>query len=442
MPCTVTIITDRMVAIFSSFLAKSSTQSICFATIRSQTISNVGPPIARVPQHYSVKACQVPFCYWFLSGRQPFKILSLHEEYGPVVRIAPNELSFNSPQSWKDIYASRPKHAPFVKSKFYEGGSFAGRGVYSIVSERNVDKHARMRYYLSHAFSEKSLAEQEDLISETCDRFVSLLASRGSKAHGYDISKGYEMATFDIIGLLAFGESFRGVESDQPHIWVSVTLGALTQGALVEVFKRFVTVGKILAFLLQSRIKKLTRDTATNEQMAIDLVNRRIQRTDARHDFMTRILEKRDPEEVSDLQLAAHASDFVLAGSETTASALSTITYYLLRTPHVMQILTEEIRGAFKHYGDITDRTTQRLPYLRAVILEGLRIYPPLPFPLPRVVPEGGDTVDGHMIPAGPATNGTTDNRLDKSPCGVAGPAQLQGPKGFQARAMAGREQQ
>ncbi|KAH8635732.1 hypothetical protein IG631_11133 [Alternaria alternata] len=30
-----------------------------------------------------------------------------------------------------------------------------------------------------------------------------------------------------------------------------------------------------------------------------------------------------------------------------------------------------------------------------------MRIYPPLPFPLPRVVPQGGDIVDGHFIPEG-----------------------------------------
>ncbi|KAI8953272.1 putative cytochrome P450 [Xylaria longipes] len=358
-------------------------------------------PLAKFPGPRFAAISNIPFCYWFLSGRQPFTILSLHEKYGPVVRVAPNELSFNSAQSWKDIYASRPKHRPFIKSAFYDGGSFADRGVHSIVSERNVDKHSQMRYYLSHAFSERSLAEQEDLINETIDKFVSILASRGSRSMGYDISKGYEMATFDIIGALAFGESFGGVESDKPHIWISVTLGALMQGALVEVFKRFMTLGKVLAFLLQSHIKKLVQDTATNEQMAIDLVNRRIKREDARHDFMTRILERRDPKEVSDLQLAAHASDFVLAGSETTATALGTTTYYLLKTPAVMKMLSEEIRGAFQKYEDITDRSTQRLPYLRAVILEGMRMYPPLPFPLPRVVPEGGDTVDGHFLPSG-----------------------------------------
>ena len=38
---------------------------------------------------------------------------------------------------------------------------------------------------------------------------------------------------------------------------------------------------------------------------------------------------------------------------------------------------------------------------MHAVILEGLRIYPPLPFALPRVVPEGGATVNGHFLPEG-----------------------------------------
>lgn len=36
---------------------------------------------------------------------------------------------------------------------------------------------------------------------------------------------------------------------------------------------------------------------------------------------------------------------------------------------------------------------------MEAVILEGMRVYAPLPFALPRVVPEGGDTVDGYFLP-------------------------------------------
>lgn len=128
---------------------------------------------------------------------------------------------------------------------------------------------------------------------------------------------------------------------------------------------------------------------------------RRVKRKTDRKDFYTRILEHRDLKELSDIQLAAHASDFVLAGSETSSTCLSTITYYLLKTPYAAKKVQEEVRGAFASYDDINAASIISLVYLHAIILEGLRIYPPLPFATPRVVPEGGDTVDGHFLPAG-----------------------------------------
>lgn len=90
-----------------------------------------------------------------------------------------------------------------------------------------------------------------------------------------------------------------------------------------------------------------------------------------------------------------------IAGSETTATALACITYHLLKNPDVGCRLRTEICEAFKSYDEINGASTVSLPYLNAVILEGMRVYPPLPFPLPRVVPQGGDIVDGYFIPEG-----------------------------------------
>ena len=66
-----------------------------------------------------------------------------------------------------------------------------------------------------------------------------------------------------------------------------------------------------------------------------------------------------------------------------------------------MSILRSEIDSAFTAYNDINATAASRLKYLHAVVLEGMRMYAPLPFALPRVVPEGGDIVDGHALPAG-----------------------------------------
>lgn len=116
---------------------------------------------------------------------------------------------------------------------------------------------------------------------------------------------------------------------------------------------------------------------------------------------MTRILDKRDAEKVSVLQLAAYASDFVLGGSETTATTLSCIVYYLLKNPDIMAKLQGEIRTRYQSYSAIDSASAIHLPYLKAVILEGMRIFPPVPFALPRIVPQGGDEIDGFFLPAG-----------------------------------------
>jgi cytochrome P450 len=80
---------------------------------------------------------------------------------------------------------------------------------------------------------------------------------------------------------------------------------------------------------------------------------------------------------------------------------MSTVFYYLLKQPDIMHRLQLEIRSYFKSYDEITALSTNNLPFMIAVIREAMRVYPPLALALPRVVPEGGDTIDGHFVPAG-----------------------------------------
>ncbi|KAK4210840.1 cytochrome P450 [Rhypophila decipiens] len=340
----------------------------------------------------------MPYSRSFLGGRQPYDILALHEKYGPVVRVAPNEVSFSSPSSWEDIYGFRPGHKTFKKSPFYDGGSFADRA-HSIVSETDPTEHGTMRKYLSHAFSDQSLTKQEHLVSEHVDLFISQLGAIGSGPAGLNIVKWFNLTTFDIIGSLAFGESFGGLKSQEFHFWIDLVTKALRKGALADTMSRFPWMAQIFMWLMPGAIRKMTEDTKIHENHTMALIERRVNNPDPRPDFLTRILEQE--ENISTVQLAAHASDFVTAGSETTATALSCITYSLLKTPDALTKLQQEIRTAFKRYEDINAQACNNLKYLRAVCLEAMRMYAPLPFALPRVVPEGGDTVDGIFLPAG-----------------------------------------
>lgn len=78
---------------------------------------------------------------------------------------------------------------------------------------------------------------------------------------------------------------------------------------------------------------------------------------------------------------------------------LAAVTYYLLTTPDTYLKLRQEIRTRYSDYDEIDATSSLQLPYLQAVINEGLRIYPPGPQGFPRVSP--GAVVDDVYVPAG-----------------------------------------
>jgi cytochrome P450 len=94
-----------------------------------------------------------------LKGYSHLWLQGLHREYGPVVRIAPNELSFIEPEVWKDVYGHQ--------SEFTKTAEFYGPDAYGsppgIMRANNVS-HARQRKTVSHAFSDKALKDQEQLL--------------------------------------------------------------------------------------------------------------------------------------------------------------------------------------------------------------------------------------------------------------------------------------
>lgn len=198
-------------------------------------------------------------------------MLRLHEKYGPVVRIAPNELSFSSAASWRDIYGQRAGHEVFVKSQFYAGGNFASQA-YSIVSERHPGKHRDMRKYLSNAFSDRSLKEQEYLISGVIDQFIEQIGKLG--ADGIDITMWFNLMTFDVIGELAFGESFGGVASGKLHFWIAIVVESMAKASLSDTLSRFPLLGKLYLTLNPGWLKSLTDGSAKHESHTLKLVER------------------------------------------------------------------------------------------------------------------------------------------------------------------------
>lgn len=90
----------------------------------------------------------------------------------------------------------------------------AGFNSRCIGSEREPRRHGQMKRNLTAAFSSKALAEQEEIVGRCLDGFVDKLnvAGDGGKKP-LNATKWFEMISFDILGEMAFGESFGCIES-------------------------------------------------------------------------------------------------------------------------------------------------------------------------------------------------------------------------------------
>lgn len=135
---------------------------------------------------------------------------------------------------------------------------------------------------------------------------------------------------------------------------------------------------------------------------AVERVQRRMAKTELAHeDLWTEVIKRGEKLDMSMGEMESNGNIFMIAGTETTATLLSGLLFYLLKNPDKMAKLTKEVRETFDKTSDITIEQLQKMPYLNACIEEGLRIYPPVPIGLPRIVPPQGMAIDGVFVPGG-----------------------------------------
>ncbi|KAJ5788986.1 uncharacterized protein N7518_005997 [Penicillium psychrosexuale] len=284
-----------------------------------------------------------------------------------IVRVSPNELSFASAESWKSIYGHPVGGTTtMVKSEFYE---MFGSGFDSlcIASERNPHVHSRMRKSLTPAFSTKALVEQESIVQSCIDEFIEKVGERGTREEGLNLSKWFEMLAFDIVGEMAFGETFHCIENGKPHHWSEMVTSHVFIVTLVDNLRRYPLFYYIGVFILP----KLTFSVRNrHSQFSRDKVARRLESQSSRKDLLTNLVEKVENGEVGKEEMTAHASTLMSA-------EFFPLLTYILKNPSVHAELCKEIRACFNNISDINATAAQQLPYLQAVISESLRIYPP-----------------------------------------------------------------
>lgn len=370
-------------------------------------------PLGSFPGPRLWSASRIPYIYNLWRGRLHERIKEIHDTYGPVVRIAPDELSFNVDGAWNDIYCGGkankglPKHDAYRNAQTFES-----------LFDASDENHSRLRKLLKKDFfSLKAARRQEIIVQQHADRLIAQLRAhhcrkadeddekKDEKVLPADLSTWFNWATFDIIGRITLSEDFGCVEGHAYHPWLLMVVTHFKMSAFIMCMRFYPWIPALLLRLAPARLLRL-QDTFLS--LIRERVDHRRKRTlpPGEQDFVTTALcegkKKQDDYELglSADELEANCILLLLAGSDTIATSLLSAAHMICENPAAMRRLTAEVRSV-KESAINFDNTTANMPYLNAVLRETHRLCPPLTNGPARVVGPGGAVINGHAVPAG-----------------------------------------
>ena len=367
----------------------------------TQTLYNLYfHPLASFPGPLSQRASKLPWALQHVLGTEAFETHKLHVQYGPIVRIAPNHLAFTDPRAWRDIYGHLvgAKHGQPEMQKSHTFSKAIDDIPTSILNAPR-EEHSRFRRALSHGFSDASMRLQEPVVLKYVDLLMKRLHEASASGKKINAEAYYNWTTFDITGELVFGMSFGSLNSSKYHPWIEFIIAAVRGGAWLTTMSY---IG--LHWLVQAiyRFAGATLALAKTEKVINEMLTNRLEKVEkGRADLFEGLVKHREEWGISFEQLASNAFILTLAGSETTATTLSGVTYLLLSHPEVLERVKREVRGKFGGVEEIDIASVGRLEYMLAVLNESLRMFPPVVSGLVRVVPEGGAVIAGGFVPGG-----------------------------------------
>ena len=380
-------------------------------------------PLARFPGP-KIAALTVFYEFYFdgiKRGRYTFEIQRMHEKYGPIVRISPNELHVNEPSFIDELYAGSGKRRdkyPYFSAQFGIPDSVFGTPGH--------DLHRLRRGALNRFFSKSSVNKLEPVIHNAIEKLITQLQTHAGTGNPVAMNMAFSCVTTDVVTEYAFAKSynFLGSPTFEPNFHRAIIAGT----DMGPWFKQFPWLITLMNRLPQSLIMRINPEAAiyvrfqedirhqirlTQKDIALGKTDSGSERT-IFHELLTGDL----PEQEKKLERLWQEGQIVIgAGTETTAWALSVILFYVLDDYKILGKLRNELEAAIP---DIDERVSwnrlEQLPYLSGVICEGLRlsygvstrlqrINPVGPLILKTEVSSGKDgtkrTIVEHEIPAG-----------------------------------------
>ncbi|KAF8712902.1 hypothetical protein HU200_028682 [Digitaria exilis] len=243
-------------------------------------------------------------------------------------------------------------------------------------------------------------------------------AGDGDGGAAVAVMEPFQYAMFCLLVYMCFGdrvgdERVREIEDTQRELLANFLS-----------FQVFAFLPAITKLVFRRRWEKLVSLRRRQEELFVPLIEARRKVACAGVDgdglcYVDSLVKMTIPEdggrELTDGEIVSLCSEFLSAGTDTTATALQWILANLVKNPAMQTRLRDEVAGVVgdDNSGEVREEDLQAMPYLKAVVLEALRRHPPGHYVLPHAVHED-TTLDGYRVPAGvPINFAVSDIGLD-----------------------------
>ncbi|KUJ15933.1 cytochrome P450 [Mollisia scopiformis] len=344
--------------------------------------------------------------YWLvqqsLKGQMHSALKEVTDEYGSLARVGPNDLVTNDPDILRKMMAVR---SPYTRGPWYDAMRLdPARN--NLLSLRDEEAHTNLRNKMAAGYSGKENSSMEGTIDKQIQNLINLIErkylSTNKKSEPMDLGQKGQFFTLDVISDLAFGKALGFLDKDEDVFeYIKITeqyIPAMLVMANIPWLARL-THTRLFRSLLPNEADKLGFGAFIG--VAKQITRDRFQPgAEPQKDMMGSFIRHGLTQE----EVAGETLLQVIAGSDTSAATIRVVLLNLMSSPPCYRKLQEEIDSAIKTgkiSSPITDSEAKQLPFLQAVIKEGLRITPPATGIFNKTVPKGGDVLNGIFVPEG-----------------------------------------
>ncbi|KAI4145298.1 MAG: hypothetical protein LQ341_002430 [Variospora aurantia] len=368
-------------------------------------------PLARFPGPRLAAATNLYGAYFDLSTSSSYvkSFPDLHDKYGPIVRLWPNQLHIRDINEYNQIFKIGSKYEK--DSQFYANPAIKG----SFFEDSNRKTALPRRHLLAPGFSREAVRHAELRITESVDKFLEKLSGYAVKSTAVNLTRGCMCLAADTTMNYVFRRPYGALDAEdfQSELLVPIIDFSRMQQWPIYFPKSLGAIFQATGYLPTWMLDRWFKGILTQQhclQMCYDRINHlgsHFSEKDHTASVFDTAFEpniKKGQSAPRTEELAADAFVFVLAGTDTTSHALCTGLFELLDNskPHMMERLKQELHEAIPNVRQTVKLSSlEQLPYLRAVVKESLRLAFGVPGRIPRVVPRTGATLCGQSIPAG-----------------------------------------